>query len=243
MCDSPSLDIVIDRPPGKASSIRRAFLRVLPSAIATVPVSMLFGVLAYRADWSLLEVLAAGFLGFTGSGQFALLPLAETDASFLTMLLICASINSRYFPIALTTIKRLPKTVFARTFMSHILGDEAYATERGSDTIQETLIIRSTIFVCWGVSGVIGALIAQAIPSTWLSNGIHLGFPASVVLVYLSVTQLKMQVSGVYLRQSVMLAACLVLAAACYEWLGPTYFWIPSVLITAIILDKWKKHE
>ncbi|MFO7527497.1 MAG: AzlC family ABC transporter permease [Marinobacter sp.] len=243
MRDSPSLDIVVDRPLGKASSIRRAFLRVLPSAFAIAPVSMLFGVLAYRADWSLLEVLAAGFLGFTGSGQFALLPLSETDASFLTMLLICASINSRYFPIAFTTVKRLPKTVFARTFVSHMLGDEAYATERSSDTVLETLVIRSTIFVFWVVSGVIGALIAQAIPSAWLSNGIHLGFPASVVLVYLSVTQIKMQVSGVYLRPLVMLAACLVLAVACYEWLGPTYFWIPSVLITAIILDKGKKHE
>src|SRR5690554_1103548 len=243
MPDSPSLDMVIDRPPGKASSTRRAFMRVLPSAIAIAPVSMLFGVLAYRADWSLLEVLAAGFLGFTGSGQFALLPLAETDASFLTMLLICASINSRYFPIALTTTKRLPKTGLARTCVSHMLGDEAFATERSQDTVHETLIIRLTIFVCWVVSGVFGALMALAIPSTWLSNDIHLGFPASVVLVYLSVTQIKIRVSGVYRRQSVMIAACLVLAAACYEWLGPTYFWMPSVLITAIILDKWKKHE
>ena len=40
-----------------------------------------------------------------------------------------------------------------------------------------------------------------------------------------------------------MIAACLVLVAACYEWLGPTYFWMPSVFITAIILENWKKHE
>lgn len=243
MRDSPNLDMDSDRNLGKASSIGRPFLRVLPSAIAIIPVSMLFGVLAHRADWSMLEVLAAGFLGFTGSGQFALLPLAETKASFLTMLIICVSINSRYFPIAFTTAKRLPKRLLSRTFVSHMLGDEAYATERNSDTVKETLIIRLTIFVSWVLSGVIGVLIGKAIPSAWLSTDLHLGFPASVVLVYLSVSQIQIRVSGLYFMQSVMMAACLLLAGAFYWWLGPTYFWIPSVIMTAVILDKWKKHE
>ena len=210
--------------------------------MAIIPVSMLFGVLAHRADWSTLEILAAGFLGFTGSGQFAMLPLAETNTSFLTMLIICASINSRYFPIALTTTKRLPKTFLARTFLSHMLGDEAYATERSSDTAKETLIIRFTIFVFWVVSGVAGAMIASAIPIAWLGTDIHLGFPASVVLVYLSVSQIKQRVAGIYLMQALMVATCLLLAATFYWVLGPTWFWIPSVITTAVILDKWKKH-
>lgn len=221
----------------------RLFLRVLPSTIAIIPVSMLFGVLAHRADWNMFEILAAGLLGFTGSGQFALLPLSGGNASFLTMLLICASINSRYFPIAFTTTKRLPKRCLSRMFVSHMLGDEAYATERNSDTVKETLIIRSTIFIFWVVSGVIGALIGKAIPNAWLSTDIHLGFPASVVLVYLSVSQIQLRVSGLYFMQSVMVASCLILAGAFYWWLGPTYFWIPSVIMTAVILEKWKKHE
>jgi len=243
MRDSTSLERTLDRDRGKASPIRRPFLRVLPSAIAIIPVSMLFGVLAHRAGWSILEILAAGLLGFTGSGQFALLPLAEANASFLTMLIICTSINSRYFPIASTTTERLPKTFFARTFVSHMLGDEAYATERNSDTVKDTLSIRLTIFVFWVVSGVIGAMISKIIPNAWLSTDIHLGFPASVVLIHLSVSQIKMRVSGIYLMQLVMMATCLLLAAAFYSLLGPTYFWIPSVIITAVILDKWEKHE
>lgn len=243
MRDSTSLERTLDRDRGKASPIRRPFLRVLPSAIAIIPVSMLFGVLAHRAGWSILEILAAGLLGFTGSGQFALLPLAEANASFLTMLIICASINSRYFPISFTTTERLPKTFFARTFVSQMLGDEAYATERNSDTVKDTLSIRLTIFVFWVVSGVIGAMISKIIPNAWLSTDIHLGFPASVVLIHLSVSQIKMRVSGIYLMQLVMMATCLLLAAAFYSLLGPTYFWIPSVIITAVILDKWGKHE
>lgn len=216
---------------------------MLPSAVAIIPVSMLFGILAYRADWSIFEILAAGFLGFTGSGQFALLPLAEVNASFLTMLIVCASINSRYFPIALTTTKRLPKTFIARLFVSHMLGDEAYATEKLSDTVKDTICIRLTIFVFWVVSGIAGALIAKTIPNDWLSTNIHLGFPASVVLVYLSVSQIKMRVSGRYHMQLVMVGVCVLSIVIFYLLLGSTFFWIPSIITTAIILGKWAKHE
>ncbi|MGR2739301.1 AzlC family ABC transporter permease [Billgrantia sp. Q4P2] len=52
--------------------------RVAPAAIAVVPVSLLFGMLAVRSDWALLEVVAISLLGFSGSGQFALLPLADS---------------------------------------------------------------------------------------------------------------------------------------------------------------------
>lgn len=220
----------------------RSFLRVLPSAIAIIPVSMLFGALAYRADWSILEILAAGFLGFTGSGQFALLPLAETNASFLTMLIICVSINSRYVPIAFTTTKRLPKRFFAKVFVAHTLGDEAYATEKYSDTVKETIYIRFTIFIFWVVSGVLGAMLAKTIPSAWLNTDIHLGFPASVVLVYLAASQIKMRASGIYHIPLVMVITCLLSASIFYSLLGSTYFWIPSIIMTAIILDKWKKY-
>lgn len=243
MSDSPTFEIAADQERGKVSSIRRPFLRVLPSAIAIIPVSMLFGVLAHRADWSMLEIMAAGFLGFTGSGQFALLPLAEVNASFLTMLVICASINSRYFPIAFTTTRRLPKTFLTRMFVSHMLGDEAYATERNSDSAKDTFIIRFTIFSFWIIAGVIGAIVAKAIPSTWLGTDIHLGFPASVVLVYLSVSQIKLRINGIYYAMSAMVVTCFLLAASFYWLLGPTYFWIPSVAVTAVVLDKWKKHE
>ena len=222
--------------------IVQPFLRVLPPAIAIIPVSMLFGALAYRADWSLLEILAAGFLGFTGSGQFALLPLAEAHASFLTMLIICVSINSRYAPIALTPTKRLPKRFFAKVFVAHTLGDEAYATEKYSDTVKDTIYIRLTIFIFWVVSGVLGAMLAKTIPSSWLNADIHLGFPASVVLVYLAASQIKMRVSGIYHTPLVMVIICLLSASIFYSLLGSTYFWIPSIIMTTIILDKWKKH-
>lgn len=225
------------------SLTKQALARALPPAMAVIPVSMLFGVLAHRADWSFFDILAASALGFTGSGQFALLPLADTNAGFLTMLIICASINSRYLPISITTRNRLPNNLVARVFASHVLGDEAYATERNTDTVIQTLVIRSTIFFCWIVSGIIGAAVAKAIPASWLSSGIHLGYPASVVLVYLSVSQIRLHVASHYRLPLIMISVCLGVSVVIYLLMGPTFFWIPSIASIAAIIGWWESRE
>src|SRR5690606_35915930 len=136
-----------------------ALHRVTPTALAIVPVSMLFGVLAARADWTLLEILAVSALGFSGSGQFALLPLVDANAGFITMLLVTASINSRYLPIAYASATRLPRFITKRAFVAHMLGDEAYATEEESDSWRSAFLIRAVIFGAWVASGLLGALL------------------------------------------------------------------------------------
>jgi predicted branched-subunit amino acid permease len=156
----------------KAAILRRS----APAALAIVPVSMLFGVLAVRADWSLLEVVAISLLGFSGSGQFALLPLAESDSGFFTMLLITASINSRYLPIAYMSASRLPSTPGRRALTAHMLGDEAYAIEHQRDNRDSVRFIRATIFIAWVLAGLLGALLGQIIPATWLEADLNLGY-------------------------------------------------------------------
>lgn len=212
------------------------FHRALPSALAITPVSMLFGILAAKSDWSVFEVFAAGLLGFTGSGQFALLPLADVGTGFLTMLLLSVSINSRYLPIAFITRSRLPKRLLFRASIAHILGDEAYATERDSDDVVKTAIVRSTIFCVWVLAGTAGAILAELLPDGWLSDDIHFGFPASVVLMYLSVAQLRARLGGVYRYPLMVISLGALVAIAFIALLGPLYFWLPSVAATAFVL-------
>jgi len=220
--------------------------RVVPTALAIVPVSMLFGVLAARGDWTVLEVLAVGLLGFSGSGQFALLPLAEANTGFLTMLLVTASINSRYLPIAYASARRLPTKITKRAFTAHMLGDEAYATEQESDSWRTVLFIRAVIFATWVGSGVVGALLGQFIPSDWISEGVNLGFPASVVLMYLSVSQLRSRLwlprSDSRDRSGLLGVAGLCAGAALLliNLVGPLYFWIPGILIATVLLGRAK---
>lgn len=218
-----------------------SFRRTIPTAFAIAPISMLFGVIASRADWSLLEVALISLLGFSGSGQFALLPLANSGAGFLTMLLVTASLNSRYLAIALMSSGRLPRATGKRALMAHMLGDESYATERNHDHTSAVLIIRGTLFATWVLSGMVGALIARFIPANWVGTGMNLGYPASVVLMYLCVTQIRSRMFKELTRVAPSLWAtglCIVTSLALIKLIGPMYFWIPSILIASVILRR-----
>jgi predicted branched-subunit amino acid permease len=217
------------------------FRRVLPTAVAIVPVSMLFGVLASRADWSLLEVLLISLLGFSGSGQFALLPLASSGAGFFTMLLLTASINSRYLPIAYTSSGRLPRSLGKKILTAHMLGDEAYATENERDTPGTVVAIRATIFTAWVLAAVAGALLGTLIPPSWIGRELNLAYPASVVLMYLSIAQLRQRLAAATARRLPALLAVglsVAVALALIALIGPVYFWIPSVLIASVLLKR-----
>ncbi|ROL63417.1 hypothetical protein BLX41_30835 [Pseudomonas protegens] len=220
-----------------------ALRRVAPAALAIVPVSMLFGMLAGRADWSLLEVALVGLLGFTGSAQFAALPLAQSGAGFFTLLLVSASINSRYLPIAFTSSPRLPRGFLQKAGAAHMLGDEAYATEHERDNPATVLVIRGTIFLTWALAGVLGAWLGQWLPQQWIGSEVNLGYPASVVLMYLSLAQLRSRLGLAHERRPAILSMvtlCVALTLVLIMLLGTLYFWIPGVLISTALLTRTK---
>lgn len=231
----------VSRETGSATSGNAwtAFQRVWPAALAVVPVSMLFGVLAIQAHWNILDVLVVSLLGFTGSGQFALLPLASQGVGFFTMLLLAVSINCRYVPIAFVGASRLPQRFWPRFWLAHMLGDEAYATEKEGDPVQNILVIRLTIFTVWIVSAAAGAMIARLIPSGLIDSTINLGFPASMVLLYLSFGQLRARfadMSRARRRHAAGLVLCIMVATGAVALLGPNYFWIPSITLCTWII-------
>lgn len=215
------------------------FQRVWPTALAVVPISMLFGLLASQSRWDILDVLVVSLLGFTGSGQFALLPLASQGIGFFTMLLVAVSINCRYVPIAFVGASRLPRRFWPRFWLAHMLGDEAYATEKEGDSVQNILVIRLTIFTAWIVSATAGVLVAGLIPSGLIDPAVNLGFPASMVLLYLSFGQLRARLadmSRMRRRQAAGFGLCIVVATGAIALLGPTYFWIPSIALCTWIV-------
>ncbi len=188
--------------------------------------------LAAKANWSVLDVLLFSALGFSGSGQFALLPLAEQGLDFLTMLVVAVSINSRYVPIAFIAAARLPRQPFPRAFMAHMLGDEAYALEHERDTFAAVLATRLTIYVVWVASTVAGVLAAGLVPHAWFGEGVNLGYPASVVLLVLSFGQLKLrvpQVAAPWQRCLLEIVLCIAVALLLLAAVGKTWFWLPSV--------------
>jgi len=215
--------------------------RVVPPALAVAPVSMLFGFIASQADWTIVEVMLVSILGFSGSGQFAVLPLSQSGSGFLTMVLVTASINSRYFPIAYVSSGRLPKNKVSRYLAAHMLGDEAYATESLSDGSRTTLLIRSVIFITWVLSALAGAALGQSIDTPWPGNSVNLGFSASAVLIFLSVSQLRLRIFAgdqfAVSRVGAVLVGLAVALALIYL-LGPVYFWVPGIIATSVLFAK-----
>ncbi|MBB1487135.1 AzlC family ABC transporter permease [Oceanospirillum sediminis] len=230
-------------------------LQVLPTAGAIIPVSLLFGVLASQADWSVTEVFLISSLGFTGSGQFALLPLTESGTGLLTLLLLAVSINSRYLAIALVSASRLPGAPVKKALAAHMLGDEAYALETEQTSATTTLLIRSILFICWILSAVIGVWLAPYIPSEWLAEEINPGYPASAVLFFLSVNQLKVRLQSQFKMSDahdertprkvkpseqssscnlIRLIAGILISGVCILVLGSEYFWLPAIAIVSV---------
>ncbi|MFP8779789.1 AzlC family ABC transporter permease [Hydrogenophaga sp. RWCD_12] len=220
---------------------RSGFLHAAPTALAIFPIGVLFGLLASRAQWSVGEVFLLSVLGFSGSGQFALLPLAEQGVGFFTMWVVAASINSRYIPMAFIASPRLPAKTPGRIFLAHLLGDEAYALEQENDLVRRMAAIRITIFGAWVLSNVLGVLIAGSIPEGTLSANLQLGFPASLVLMILSFEQLKTRVPRIdatVARKTFEIVLCIAVALLFFHWLGKVWFWLPSLAFSCWRL--WK---
>ncbi|MGE6777972.1 AzlC family ABC transporter permease [Vreelandella titanicae] len=212
----------------------RVLLPLLLTAIfAIAPVSMLFGFTTYKADWSIVEIFLVSLLGFSGSGQFAALPLSESGASFLTIAFVTTMINSRYFAISLSCSKKLPKNKLLKVFASHALGDEAYAIEQGHNQ-RAMLIIRFTIFLSWILFGVAGGIIAGLFPNL-LPDDINASIPASLVLLFLAISYLQNRPykSGLITAPKATLG--FLISGLFYYTLGGIYFWIPSIILLSTI--------
>jgi predicted branched-subunit amino acid permease len=208
------------------------FRRVLPTSLTLAPISMLLGVLAAQASWNAWEVFLFSLLGFSGSGQFALLSMSGQDVGFLTLLLLAVSINSRYVPIAFVTGSRLPSSAVRRGLLAHILGDEAFALEHENDKPFHIVVVRLTIFCVWVASSVLGVLVAGLLPPELLDPRINLGFPASVVLLVLSFSQLKARVPRIraaWPRRIFEIVLCVAAALVFFALLGRIWFWLPSI--------------
>ena len=248
--------IAIDSQPVQQTLFWKTSLRVLPTAGAIIPVSMLFGVLASQADWSVTEVFLISSLGFTGSGQFALLPLTESGTGLLTLLLLAVSINSRYLAIALASASRLPGMPAKKVLAAHMLADEAYALETEQTSATTTLLIRSILFICWISFAVIGVWLAPYIPSEWLAEEINPAYPASAVLFFLSVSQLKARLQSALKRSDtqderptrevkyserlsscnlIRLIAGMLVSGVCIQLFGSEYFWLPAITIVSML--------
>lgn len=214
-------------------------LKLLSAMCAIAPVSMLFGMIAYKADWSIVQIFLVSMFGFTGSGQFAALSLSESGSDFITIVFVTTLINTRYAVLALSCSKKLSENIFIKLISSHTLGDEAYAIEQGYSQ-KNMLIARLALFSCWVISGVLGGVLASVFPYL-IPDNVNIGFPASTVLLFLAISQLqgKPFKSGLITMPKVLIG--FIISGLFYFFLGKVYFWIPSIVVISVFIYMFRR--
>jgi len=219
--------------------VRSALQRATPVGIALFPVGLLFGVLAEQVNWRATDILMMSLIGFTGSGQFALLKFVQEGVSYAVAFLVILCMNLRYVPMALSASRPLPLTGLRKLMMSHFVSDESYAAERRDDNVTQRAVVRATIVFFWASSTVCGVVAAAYVPEVAKPYVIGLTFPISALLFLLSalnvigfVRAAGALVSG---RVAAVVASTLV-SLGLMALLGTRYFWIPGIAASFFLL-------
>ena len=215
--------------------MKGAWRRAVPVGLALAPVGVLFGILAAQSHWTALDVLLMSVVGFSGSGQFAFLGFYNqglANAGLFAAFLVILSINLRYIPMSLSATQPLRTSGLKRFFFAHFLADESYATESANDDLKARAVIRGSILLFWIVSTVAGALLSAFLPSTIGRALAGLTFPVSAILVALSFAHVRHYCSHEpepRARRILRAGACFIAALLLMKFVGPKYFWLPSI--------------
>ena len=140
----------------------------LPVAIAYVPVSIAFGVLATSGGFSLFESLLSSIFVFSGSMQLILLAMVEAKLGILGIFISAVLINMRHFFYTLTLlpdIKNLP--FFYKHYSIFALTDESFAILSSKNMENEADKKFIYVLICglnhfyWILGTILGCLLAK----------------------------------------------------------------------------------
>jgi predicted branched-subunit amino acid permease len=223
--------------------------RILPVGIALFPIGILFGLLAAQVNWHPLEVCLMSLLGFTGSGQFAFLGFVSKgmeNFSLFTVFLIILSINLRYIPMSLSATQPLQASPLSKLFLAHWLADESYASEKVNDTVLNRVIIRGVILISWVISTSLGVMLDSLLPDGVRDALSGVSFPVSAILAALSfihINEYIVQNGNARAKRGLSMLLCLAVILLLKAVLGLVYFWIPSIIVSYIILISLRGKE
>jgi predicted branched-subunit amino acid permease len=221
------------------SGLRSALHRATPVGIALFPVGLLFGVLAEQVGWRATDILLMSLIGFTGSGQFALLKFVQEGVGYAVAFLVILCMNLRYVPMALSASRPLPLSGVRKFLMSHFVSDESYAAERRGDSVLQRAVVRAIIVFFWTSSTVCGVVAAAYVPEAAKPYVIGLTFPISALLFLLSALNVLGFVraggSRIGGRVAAVVASALI-SLAFMGVLGTRYFWIPGIVVSFFLL-------
>ncbi|WP_192804866.1 AzlC family ABC transporter permease [Noviherbaspirillum aerium] len=211
-------------------------------ALGLFPIGVLFGVIAQQSQWSWSDVLLLSMFGFSASGQFFYLKLANEQASLLSMFFVILMLNIRYVPMSLAAWNAADNgSRMLRLVLSHFISDESFAIEPRYGRLALRATVRAIIYASWVLSTVCGVIAGQLIPSAWIDSvSQYLLFPATAILAILAVKRIDSALAGNHqfglAAKLLLIAGCIAFSIAAMYFFGKEAFWIPGIAGVCLIL-------
>ncbi len=205
-----------------------AFSLSLPVAMGYLPAAIAFGVLMSAAGlpawWSLFLSLVL----YSGSGQYATIPMLASGAGVFAMTLNITVINLRHIFYALPLMDALPKAKLKRMYCLFALTDESFSVLSTQPTAKAKALFAKVVFFnqsYWIVGTVLGI---------WVGSGLnelipHLDFALTCLFVVLAYEQ--------YLAKRIWWPCVLAVIAFLFaKWVSTDYVLLLSVGLCAAAL-------
>jgi predicted branched-subunit amino acid permease len=160
------------------SAYWRGFKAALPFVIVVAPFAMLFGVLATEAGMPLAQVMAFSLVVVAGASQFTALQFMSDNAPILVILASALAVNMRMAMYSAAITPDLGKqTLRNRMIIGYFLVDQSYnlCANEFEKRPDQSLADKTAFFAgsvtpivpLWYLFTLIGALLGEAIPTSW----------------------------------------------------------------------------
>ncbi|WP_112320523.1 AzlC family ABC transporter permease [Oceanibium sediminis] len=179
------------------SQILRGAIDASPFLLIMVPFSMLFGVVATEAGFSIAQTLSMSVVVIAGAAQFTAIQLMVDDAPTIIVLLTALAVNLRmamYSAALVPHVGTAPR--WQRAFAAYFLVDQVYgmvaaryeAHPEHTITQKMAYYFGVAIFICpwWYLFTYIGAVAGGAIPPDY-----GLDFAVAIAFIAMIAPQLK----------------------------------------------------
>ena len=154
----------------RALTARKAFLKSLPVLGGYLILGMGFGILAGRAGYGILWVLAMSLLMFAGSMQFVGIGLLQGGASVLITALTTVMVNARHLFYSISMLRHYKDAGRFRPYLIFSLTDETYSllcdgkTPEGTDPDRFRFFVSLFNHAYWVLGSVLGSLAGGVLP-------------------------------------------------------------------------------
>lgn len=176
-----------------SSTFRRCFTRGylagLPFVIVVAPFGLLFGMIAGKAGFDLVQTFAMTTLVLAGASQFTAVALMQEQAPTLIVVLTALAVNLRLALYSVSLAPHLgPAPLRTRALAAFLLVDQSFALAMGEYAKREMGIAEKSAYFLgaslaitpfWVAGTMVGAVAGQAIPPDYaLDFAVPLSFIA-----------------------------------------------------------------